>query len=54
MRFNLNLDSTGINFVDQIPAIQVQVRLVAIEPGCAITMEPVYLQCVMGLDRQPI
>ena len=46
-----DLDSIDRHVVNQIPQLQGQIRLVAVEPGGFSSLEPVYLSGFMGMDR---
>lgn len=50
---SLVLDSTDSHAHDKISSVQVQIQMVAVEPGCISSVEPVYLPGFMGVDRQP-
>ena len=47
-----DLDSIDRHFVGQVSSVQGQIRLVPVEPGGLFTLEPFYIQELMGLDRQ--
>jgi glycosyltransferase involved in cell wall biosynthesis len=49
-----DLDSIDCHAADQVPSVQIQVRMVAIESGGLPALEPLYLQGYMGMDRPPI
>ena len=49
--FHPDLDSIDRDAADQVPSVQIQVLLVAVEHGGFFTVESFYLPGLMGMDR---